>query len=103
MSDFSRNVKNLMEFNKDKGGNLYEVEPMGGKPTAMSWMNKSDVSDKKEAREIDFRQMNGMKLYAKFERIGEKSFWKTYIVSMGHVEIVYVETSDLNPIGPYRP
>lgn len=91
--------KNWREF--QNATNLYEVEPLGRATT--SWMNLSDVSNNKKARILDFNELKGKKIYAKFVRANDKRYWKMYIVDYTTVNILYVETSALNPIGLYKP
>ncbi len=81
--------------------NLYEVEPLGR--VYESWMNLSDVSDKKKARILDFDELKGKKLYAQYVRENDKTYWKMYIVDHTTINTLYVETSALNPIRLHKP
>ena len=91
--------KNWREFENETS--LYEVEPIGR--AAESWMNLSDVSEKNKSKPLDFEQAKGKKLYARFVRINDKSYWKMYIVDQITVNIVYIPTGALNPIRLYKP
>ena len=91
--------KNWREFENET--NLYEVEPIS--QIAASWMNLSDVSDNSKSKTLDFQQLKRKKLYAKFVRANNKSYWKMYIIDYSTISIVYVETAMLNPIRLYKP
>lgn len=91
--------KNWREFENET--NLYEVEPIGR--AAASWMNLSDVSQKSKSKPLDFEQLKGKKLYAKFVRANDKTYWKMYISAYGNISILYVETSALNPVRLHKP
>ena len=92
------NGKNYIKFRKAK--NLYVVEPIV--QFSASWLEMSDVPDMKKARTLHFKELKGKKLYAKFVRIGEKSFWETYIVDHTNVSIIYLPTFSLNPVTMYK-
>lgn len=84
-----------------KETNLYEVEPIGR--STFSWMNLEDVPDEKEARVLDFNELRGKKLYARFVRAGDRSYWKMYIVDSQSVQVLYVNTFALDPGRLYKP
>lgn len=91
--------KNWLDFQNETG--LYEVEPFGR--VVASWLELSDVANSQKARALDFSELKGKKLYAKFVRVNDKSYWKMYIVEHINISILYVETSALNPIRLYKP
>ncbi|MBQ2836183.1 MAG: hypothetical protein IJE68_05055 [Clostridia bacterium] len=99
MADICTKHKNWLEFQNETG--LYEVEPLGR--VIASWIKLSDVSDSQKARTLDFSELKGKKLYARFVRVNNKSYWKMYIVDYTNVSIVYVETSALDPIRLHKP
>ena len=96
MSRFSAtNIRNKRQFQNEK--DLYVVEPIV--QYCASWSSISDVQDKSKVVILSFEELKGKELYAKFTRIEGNSCWKTYIVDHEYVNIVYVPTFALNPIG----
>lgn len=94
-----RNVRNRVDFKNET--NLYIVEPIVR--TTPSWRVLSEVSNYKKSIPLHFQELKGKKLYAKFVREGEKSYWKLYIVDNSTTSVLYVETGALNPVGQYQP
>lgn len=96
MSNFSTvNIRNKAQLRNEK--DLYVVVPIVY--NSISWRNFSDVLDSKKAQILDFQELEGKEMYAKFIRVEGESFWKTYIVNRDYVNIVYLPTFALNPIG----
>ena len=93
------NFRNQREFKREN--NLYVVEPLT--KTTVSWKELSDVSDNEKASILDFAELKGMKLYAKFVTKENESYWKLFIVFHEKVDILYVKTFALNPVGRYIP
>lgn len=94
MSKFSAtNIRNKNQFRNEK--DLYVVVPMV--QYTASWRDIADVTDVNKAITLHFEELKGKELYAKYTRVGENSFWKTYIVDHDYVNIVYLPTFALNP------
>lgn len=93
------NTTNREMFLKET--NLYEVEPISR--STQSWMDLADVPDEGKARTLDLTQLRGKKLYAKFVRKGDRSYWRMYIVDCQSVQILYVNTFVLEPGRLYKP
>ena len=99
MSIFSAtNIRNKSQFQNEK--DLYVVVPIV--IYSASWRNISDVSNMKKSIILHFQEIEGKELYAKYIRVGDETFWKTYIVDHEYVNIVYLPTFALNPIGKKR-
>lgn len=98
-NSFAQRLNNKKAFWNET--NLYRVEPLV--QTTVCWMEISDMPDIKKARTLHFSELKGNELYAKFVSIGENSYWKMYIIGTTNVDIVYLQTATLNPIGSYRP
>jgi len=98
-TSFVRNINNKMMFRNET--NLFQVEPLV--KTTVCWIDIQDIPDMKKARTLHFSELKGRKLYAKFVGLEEKSYWKMYIVGTNTVDIVYLQTAMLNPVGSYRP
>ena len=60
--------------------------------TALAWRNLSDVGESKLAKTLDFGQLKGKKIYAKFVRKGNQGCWEMHIDAFGVKSIVYVDT-----------
>ena len=100
MYDLQRiNLRNQVDLKKET--NLYMVEAITR--TTPSWRLLSEVSDPKKSIPLHFEELTGKKLYAKFVREGEKSYWKLFIIDNSTVNVLYVETGTLNPVGKYQP
>lgn len=94
MSIFSAtNIRNKNQFRNEK--DLYVVVPMV--QYTASWRDIAHVTDVNKAITLHFEELKGKELYAKYTRVGEDSFWKTYIVDHDYVNIVYLPTFALNP------
>ena len=96
MSKFSAvNIRNKAQLRNEK--DLYVVVPIVS--NSVSWRNFADVLDYKKAQILDFQELEGKEMYAKFIRVDGESIWRTYIVDRDYVNIVYLPTFALNPIG----
>ena len=97
-NSLTKNMMNTIDFRNE--GYLYIVEPIVS--TTVCWEKISDVNDMNQATTLHFDALNGRELYAKFVRVEDKSYWKMYIKSASQIDIVYVQTATLNPVGKYR-
>ena len=100
MHDFQRmNLRNQVDLKKET--NLYMVEPIV--KATPSWRILSEVSNPKKSIPLYFEELKGKKLYAKFVREEERSYWKLFILDNNMVSVLYVETGTLNPLGKFQP
>ena len=89
---------NIISFQKES--NLYQVEPLTS--ATVCWSDLADVTDMQKAASLHFSELKGKELYAKFVRVNGKSYWKLYIKGIERMDVVYVQTATLNPIGKYK-
>ena len=94
----SKKMMNIISFQKET--TLYRVEPIIS--MTVCWSDISDVQDMQKSKNLYFSELKGKELYATFVRVNAKSYWKLYIKGIEQMDIVYVQTATLNPVGIYK-